>query len=128
MKRLGRVKENECMSCISCVVECSMAFYKEINEFKSCIQIVEKKGQPVPSTCVQCGKCAKACTHEAITQNAKGVWMVNKKLCVQCGDCVKACPLHLMVMVEGQAPTKCIVCGKCVKACPMECLEIVESE
>jgi ferredoxin len=29
--------------------------------------------------CIQCGKCMKACEHEAITQNPKtGVYMINK--------------------------------------------------
>ena len=127
VKRLGKVKGVECMACMSCVFECSYAFYKELNEYKSCIQLVTKKGEPAPSFCVQCGKCAKACTHEAITQNAKGIYLINKKKCVGCGDCVEACPLHLIVM-PAETASKCIVCGKCVKGCPMGYLEIVESE
>ena len=65
---------------------------------------------------------------EAITQNAKGVYMINKKKCVACGKCVEVCPFHLIVLPEGaEAASKCVACGICVKACPMEMLEIVES-
>ena len=129
MKRLGRIKGVECMNCLGCIFECSSTFYKELNEYKSCIQVIEKNGESVPSVCVQCGKCAQACTHEAITQNAKGIYLINKKACVGCGDCATACPLHLIVFSENtRKASKCIVCGKCVKACPFGVLEIVESE
>jgi Fe-S-cluster-containing hydrogenase component 2 len=127
MKKLNVKKGIECMACLECVRACSNAFYKEFHPDKSCIQIVERKGAAKPMTCVQCGKCAAACEHGAITQNAKGVYMINKKLCVGCGKCVEACPFKVMVMPEGAAnAAKCIACGICVKACPMELLEIVE--
>ena len=127
MKKLTVKKGATCMACLECVRACSNAFYKEFDPGKSCIQIVDRKGVARPMTCVQCGKCAAACEHGAITQNAKGVYMVNKKLCVGCGKCVEACPFGLAVKAE-TAPTasKCIACGICAKACPMEILEVVE--
>ena len=89
--------------------------------------IKEKNGAAKPMTCIQCGKCAKVCEHDAITQNPKtGVYMINKKLCVSCGKCVEACPMKVMVLKEGSTATKCIACGICAKVCPMEILEIVE--
>lgn len=118
------------MACKECVIACSEAFYKEYHEDKSCIQIsVMKDGvTPKPMVCVQCGKCAQACEAGAITQNAKGVYMVNKKLCVGCGKCVEACPFGLMVKAEDKpTASKCIACGICAKACPMDVLEIKES-
>ena len=83
----------------------------------------------LPMTCVQCGKCAAACEHGAITQNPKtGVYMINKKLCVGCGKCKEACPFGVIVFEpEMTNASKCIACGICVKACPMEVLEIAES-
>ena len=127
MKKLTVKKGTECMACLECVRACSNAFYKEFDPDKACIQIVDRKGTAKPMTCVQCGKCAAACEHEAITQNAKGVYMINKKLCVACGKCVEACPFGVMVMPAGAAsPSKCISCGICAKVCPMEILEIVE--
>ena len=130
MKKVSVKKGAACMACLECVRACSQAFYKEFHQDKACIQVVEKNGAPKPLTCIQCGKCAKACEAGAITQNPKtGVYMINKKLCTGCGQCVEACPFHVMVMQEGAlAPSKCIACGICVKACPMQILEIQDSE
>ena len=128
MKKLKVNKDAQCMACLACVQACSEAFYKVFDPDRSCIQVVEKNDKVKPMVCVQCGKCAKACPNGAITQNAKGVYMVNKKLCTGCGKCVEACPFHIMVKAE-DSPTasKCIACGICAKACPMDVLEVVES-
>ena len=128
MKKLKVTKGAKCMACLECVRACSTSFYKEFDPDKSCIQIIDKKGDAKPMVCVQCGKCAEACPEGAITQNAKGVYMINKKKCTGCGKCVEACPFHVMVKAE-DSPTssKCIACGICAKACPMDVLEVVES-
>lgn len=129
MKKLYVAKKDACMACKACEIACSEAFYKSFDEATSCIHITEKKdGTPKPMVCVQCGKCAEACPNGAITQNAKGVYMVNKKLCTGCGECVAACPFGLMVKAEDKEyASKCIACGICAKACPMEVLEIKEA-
>ena len=126
MKKLTVKKGSECMACLQCVQACSEAFYKVADPAKSCIQIVEKNGQPKVNSCIQCGKCMRTCEHEAITQNPKtGVYMINKKKCVGCGKCVEACPMKVMVL-ENNIASKCIACGICVKACPVGLLEIIE--
>ena len=130
MKKLNVAKKDACMACKACEIACSEAFYKEFDEDKSCIRIsVKKDGEtPKPMVCVQCGKCAQACESGAITQNAKGVYTVNKKLCTGCGKCVEACPFGLMVKAEDKpTASKCIACGICAKACPMDVLEVKES-
>ena len=127
MKKLTVKKNVECMACLECVRACSEAFYKEFHPDYSAIQIVAKGTGAKPNVCIQCGKCMKACEHDAITQNPKtGVYMINKKNCVGCGKCVEACPMHVMVHKPEMPVSKCIACGICVKACPMEVLEIVE--
>jgi ferredoxin len=127
MKRLAVKKNSECMACLECVRACSVAFYKEFDEDLSCIKIVAKGAGAKPMTCIQCGKCMKACEHDAITQYPKtGVYMINKKNCVGCGKCAEVCPMKVMVHKEENPVSKCISCGICVKACPMEILEIVE--
>ena len=127
MKKLVVKNKDACMACLSCVNACSQAFYKVDDPRKSCIQIVEKNGAVKVNTCIQCGKCARTCEAGAITQNAKGVYMINKKLCVGCGKCAEACPFGLLVKVDASpVASKCIACGICAKACPMEILEIVE--
>ena len=118
-------KGSTCMACLACVGACSEAFYKVFDPDKACLQIVEKKAVR-PIACPQCGKCAEACPEGAITQNPKGVYMINKKKCTGCGACAKACPFGLIVKTEGNPASKCIACGICAKACPMDVLEVVD--
>ena len=128
MKKLVAVRKDDCMACYQCMHACSAAYYKREDVTVSAIQIGAKKdGSPKVLACPQCGKCAEACEAGAIKQNAKGVYMVNKKLFTGCGKCAEACPFGLMVKNE-EAPTasKCIACGICAKACPMNVLEIKE--
>ena len=113
------------MACLACVGACSEAFYKVFDPDKACLQIVEKKAVR-PIACPQCGKCAEACPEGAITQNPKGVYMINKKKCTGCGACAKACRFGLIVKTEGNPASKCIACGICAKACPMDVLEVVD--
>lgn len=129
MKKLAVTDKTACMACLSCVEACSSAFYKVFDPDKSCIRIVAgKDGQPKVNACLQCGKCARTCKQNAITQNAKGVYMINKKLCTGCGECVEVCPMKVMVKAEDSPVTsKCIACGICAKACPMGILEVQES-
>ncbi|NLO48500.1 MAG: 4Fe-4S binding protein [Clostridiales bacterium] len=129
MKKVKVKNQSKCYSCFQCMVTCSETFYKVYDEDKSCIRIDNKKdGSLWVKACPQCGKCANACEYGAIKQNAKGVYMIDKKLCVGCGKCVEACPFGLMVKdPEKSAPSKCIACGKCVNVCPMDVLELVES-
>jgi carbon-monoxide dehydrogenase iron sulfur subunit len=62
MKKLSVKKGSQCMACLECVRACSTAFYKEFHQDKSCIQIIERNGQPKPMVCVQCGKCRRVST------------------------------------------------------------------
>ena len=128
MKKLVVSKENPCKACLSCVIACSQAFYKKFDPDLSCIRITAKAdGEPKVNNCIMCGKCARTCPEQAISQNAKGVYMVDKKKCVGCGKCVEACPMHVMVLVpEVGKVSKCIACGICAKACPMGILSVEE--
>ena len=128
MKKLKVKDASQCKACLQCVNACSTAFYKQFDPDLSCIRIIEKKpGVLGVQTCIQCGKCARTCPSGAITQNAKGVYMIDKKTCTKCGECAKVCPMGVMVKAgEDAFPSKCIACGICAKQCPMEILEIVE--
>jgi len=125
MKKLKITDKTQCKACLACVRACSESFYKKFDQDLSCIHIeADAKAQPAPKLCVQCGKCMRTCTHDAIKQNNQGVYIIDKSKCVKCGDCVKACPLHIMVLTEEKV-SKCIACGICAKACPMGILEVV---
>jgi Fe-S-cluster-containing hydrogenase component 2 len=128
MKKLAVNKQNICMACKTCERVCAEAFYKTENTITqnlTCIQIAGTATEPKILTCIQCGECAKSCDAGAITQNAAGVYMLNKKTCVNCGKCIEACPFHLVVRAENKpSPSKCIACGICAKACPQNVLYI----
>ncbi|MDR3356729.1 MAG: 4Fe-4S binding protein [Spirochaetaceae bacterium] len=131
MKKLAVKKgENECMACLTCENVCASSFYKSedtTTQNLSCIQITGENNQAKVSVCVQCGKCAKSCEAKAISKNAKGVFIIDKKTCVNCGKCIEACPFGLVVKAkERETPSKCIACGICVKNCPMDILYIKE--
>ena len=121
MKRL-KVKDAEsCMACLQCAVACASAFYKKPDVALACIRITEGKTPRsiAVRTCIQCGKCARNCEAGAISQNAKGVYTIDKKLCVHCGKCVEVCPFGLIVRTNRRqalwdcltlystAPTRC---------------------
>lgn len=128
MKTLAINKENKCMTCLTCEIACSEAFYKKYDPALSCIHIGEKDGVTKLSICIQCGKCARSCPHEAITKNDKGVYTLDKAKCQGCGLCVEACPFGVMVKSpDREQPSKCIACGICVKKCPADAIFIKEA-
>ncbi len=128
MKRIKVTDHSKCAACQTCMVACAEAFYKGLkyDPDNACIRIgVKADGSMQVRTCLQCGKCARACEHNAITQNPKGVYMINQKLCVQCGKCAEVFPMQVIVRTESKV-SKCIACGICVKSCPMQILEVFE--
>lgn len=126
-KRLVINKDKSCIGCLECVRACASAYHKLADPRLSAIQIVDKDGKKTPSVCVQCGKCAKVCPQGAIQKNAKGVWVIDKKLCTGCGACRKACAFGVMVEDPATGLTsKCLSCGLCAKACPMDVLQLAE--
>ncbi len=124
-KKLKVVNQDDCLNCLACQAACSMAFYKVFDPSLATIHITEKDKKPKTVVCVQCGKCARACEYEAISQNKKGVYVIDKKKCTGCGECAKACPFGVIVH-EKEKPSKCIACGICAKECPMDVLAVVE--
>ncbi len=118
----------ECIGCLDCVRACAKAYQKSNDAEKACLRIerTETDGfQPV--ACDQCGKCAEVCPEGAITQNPKGVYMINRNKCTGCGKCKQACPKGILPMTEDMpAAAKCTACGICVKACPRDVIAIAE--
>ena len=53
MKKLKAKKDATCMACLACVNACAEAFYKVADPGKACLEIIEKKGEPKPTTVLQ---------------------------------------------------------------------------
>lgn len=127
MKKLVVKNLDACEACLSCENACSKAFYKVENVNLSCIHINgTADGKIDIATCTQCGKCMEACPTDAISQNAKGVYTINKDICIGCLNCLDVCPSGVIcrdVPNNGYA-TKCIACGICAKACPQGVLAV----
>lgn len=91
---------NMCRGCVGrpCVLNCP----------KESISFNDGKAQIDHSTCINCGKCQKACPYHAIIY--------------QPIPCEEACPVGAIFKdengVEHINNDKCINCGKCLIACP----------
>lgn len=126
-KQLTVRKDHGCIGCGECVRACAKAYHKTTDAQKAALKIVPTKKGYTPTVCVQCGMCALACPAEAIVQNAKGVWAINRKLCIGCGLCKAACPNGVIVKLpDMETAFKCIACGICVRECPMDVLTVAE--
>lgn len=96
---------NLCRGCVGrpCVLNCP----------KECISFNNGKAQINHSTCINCGKCKKACPYHAIiyqpipceeacpvgaiTKDESGVEQINYDKCINCGKCLIACPFGAIV-------------------------------
>ena len=127
MKRLTVTDPSKCKACFACEVACSSAYYKKYDKELSCIRVTGDALKINISTCTQCGKCMDVCPTGAISQNKKGIYMIDKSTCVGCMACVDICPRNVMCKsYDNIYVTKCTSCGICVKACPEQILEVTE--
>lgn len=123
--------DSKCVGCMACVSACSKAYAKEENPAKARIQVLGLGGgrYHLVACDQECRKCVAECPVQAITVNAQGVVMIDRRLCVGCLACVAVCPIDAMRFYPGEpTPFKCIACGICVKACPTGALEIAQKE
>ena len=126
-----KLQNDKCVGCLNCTATCSRLYFKKDDPAKSRIRISPLgQGKYHMTACDQeCRKCVLECPTQAITVNARGVVMINKKLCVGCLACVAVCPIGAMFYYPGDpTPFKCVACGACVKTCPADALEIAEKE
>jgi Fe-S-cluster-containing dehydrogenase component len=111
-----------------CEETCSQTWFKEVDHFKSAIQILDVAGQAgrfTANACTQCGKCIDVCPTMALKRDKRGIVRLDKKLCVGCLSCVGFCPYVAMRMhPEYVVPFKCVACGACAKQCPTGALSV----
>lgn len=104
---------------------CAQAYYKTDDIEYAVLHIGEELGNVKFNLCTQCGKCAEVCPMDAITQNAHGVYMINRKTCIGCLACMDICPTDVIAKSHKNVfATKCIACGICAKACPAGVLAV----
>jgi carbon-monoxide dehydrogenase iron sulfur subunit len=109
-----------CTACHLCEDACSNLYFKEKNESKACLRIIEQADSSKRMiTCTQCGKCMDVCPVKAIKRDKRGIVRIDKKICVGCLMCIAVCPEDAMFQHNDHVePFKCVACGICTKQCP----------
>ena len=123
-------KSELCDGFRGCEETCSQTWFKEVNQAKSAIRILEladSAGHFAANVCNQCGKCIDVCPTMALKRDKRGIVRLDKDLCVGCLSCVGFCPtLAMRVHPDYTVPFKCVACGQCAKQCPTGALSIEE--
>jgi len=111
-----------------CEETCAQTWFKEVNQRKSAIRILDVENKPghyQANLCTQCGECIDICPVMAIQRDKRGVVRIDKDLCVGCLSCVGFCPYSAMrVHPDHVVPFKCVACGACAKQCPTGALSV----
>jgi anaerobic carbon-monoxide dehydrogenase iron sulfur subunit len=120
----------KCTGCGQCMTACSTLFFKEDDPSRSCIRILDvAEGHHIVVCNQHCRLCVAECSVQALSVNAKGVVVLDRKLCIGCLACVAACPIGAMRFVPGgKNPFKCIACGACATKCPTGAIAVVTEE
>ena len=125
MKKLVVKNPQACEACRTCEMACAKAYYKTEDIEYAVLHVGGTLGNVKFDLCTQCGKCAEVCPMDAITKNAQGVYMINRKTCIGCLACMDICPTNVIAKSHNNIfATKCIACGICAKVCPMDVLAI----
>jgi NADH-quinone oxidoreductase subunit F len=67
----------------------------------------------LPEKCERtCDACVGSCTVEAISNNKKGIKIIDQEKCVKCGTCLSACPPQYSAIVKLSPPDKVPVSAK----------------
>jgi ferredoxin len=123
-----KADSSRCTGCRLCQLACSLYHFQENNPKKSCLAIVPHFPEPgvfEVRTCTQCGECAEVCPVEAILQNEKGAYYIDRDECIGCLDCVDVCPENVIFThADYEAPFECDLCEECVHFCAYEALYI----
>lgn len=125
--RVIQTNQKKCEGVRACERVCAKTFFKTEDPAFSAIRVTGGKGKHTINVCNQCGVCIEICPVKAISRNAVGTVVIDKKTCVGCFMCIGFCPTLSMRRAPGQRePFKCVSCGACVKACPKGALTLAE--
>lgn len=138
-----KIKEEECVNCGWCAINCpfdALEFIVE-NEVKR-VRSLEVEAPKVrrrikirEESCVVCGRCEESCPQNSI--EVDGIVKITSDDCTLCALCQHQCPEEAisinfeknMVEIDGSS---CVRCGACEQICPtdsvrMACLDCLES-
>ncbi|MCX6097992.1 MAG: 4Fe-4S binding protein [Caldiserica bacterium] len=125
------VKPEKCTGCRLCQLTCSAQNFR-LNIHKSArIGIVPRfpDGYFEVHLCNQCGVCLPVCPVEAISVDAKGVYVIDDSMCIDCGACVDSCPQQAIFRSPASLhPYICNLCGACVPNCTSQALTWEEDQ
>ena len=150
MAKMIVVKEDRCLGCKACVLECAMAH----TQAKTLLEAISAAAPPQPRIHVepsgefgmplQCRHCEDApclaiCPTEAIHRfSERGPVLLDQERCIGCKFCLMVCPFGVIDLSrDGKAMIKCDLCIErteagespaCVAACPTKALEFCEIE
>lgn len=94
---IAKIDTELCTGCKTCVAVCpkNVLRMEPRNRVTAVRCRATEKGKAVHdaclSGCIACGRCAKACPHDAIILN-DNLPTIDYVKCVQCFECAKACP------------------------------------
>lgn len=122
----------KCTGCKLCQLACSAVHDCVFNPEKARLKLTHEynsEGIRIrSSSCIHCGKCAKVCPCDAISDN--GRWMeVNEDICDGCGICVENCPTNIIYLDTTEKSTICDLCNgdpECIKWCPKNVITLRE--
>lgn len=148
MAKVIVVRQDRCLGCKSCEIECALAHCQAATlvealtaEQKPQSRVhVEPSGQfGVPLQCCHCedAPCVTACPTEAIRRHTPdGPVLIDADRCIGCKFCLLVCPFGVIELAhDGRAMVKCDQCFEhtqageqpaCVAACPTGALQFVE--
>lgn len=81
------------VGCCNCCGDCC-GVLRAVNEFGAAEgpQRSNYRALVKAESCISCGDCVERCQVHAITQDAKGIAVLNRDRCIGCGLCVIRCP------------------------------------
>jgi carbon-monoxide dehydrogenase iron sulfur subunit len=132
--------KSKCTGCRVCEGVCSLYRAGEFNPVKARGKVIRTVKDSilykVRVTCQQCeeANCMAVCPVNAISEDERGVKVVDEEKCLGCRMCEMACPIGaISVDVDKKVSAKCDQCldlpePQCVKFCWTEALQYIPKE
>lgn len=146
MDKIIVVDIENCMACLGCEVECSIAhsskgWLEAIKQEPPRINVEAVQQYAVPIKCRHCADapCVKICPTKALNRpDPDGPVLFDQEYCIGCKYCIVACPFGAIAPShDGKKIVKCDQCidrlkagqqPACVAGCPTRAIKFVDAE